>query len=69
MEKALEFLFKKEISSILVEGGRFTIQEFINQNIFDEIRIFKTNKKLNEGTRAPIILKNIEEKKIKIYKS
>ena len=69
MEKALEFLFKKEISSILVEGGRFTIQEYINQNIFDEIRIFKTNKKLNEGTRAPIISKNIDEKKIKIYKS
>ena len=69
MKKALKFIFNQEISSILVEGGRFTIQEFINQNIFDEIRIFKTSVKLNGGTKAPEIQKNIEEKKIKIYKS
>ena len=64
---ALEFLYNYKISSILVEGGSFTIQEFINQKIFDEIRIFKTNNKLNSGTRAPILPKNIEEKIVKVY--
>lgn len=69
LKKALKFLFDYRISSILVEGGSFTIQEFINQKIFDEIRIFKTNNKLNSGTIAPILPKNIEEKKVKIYNS
>ena len=69
LKKALKFLYNKEISSILVEGGSFTIQQFIDQKVFDEIRIFKTNKKLISGTRAPIIPENIEEQKIKIYNS
>ncbi len=67
LKTALEFLYNYKISSILVEGGSFTIQEFINQKIFDEIRIFKTNNKLNSGTRAPILPKNIKEKIVKIY--
>ena len=69
LKKALKFLYNKEISSILVEGGSFTIQQFIDQKVFDEIRIFKTNKKLISGTRAPIIPENIQEQKIKIYNS
>ena len=69
LKKAIKLLFDYRISSILVEGGSFTIQEFINQKIFDEIRIFKTNNKLNSGTIAPILPKNIEEKKVKIYNS
>ena len=69
LKKAIKFLYNKQISSILVEGGSFTIQEFINQEIFDEIRIFKTSKKIISGTRAPLLPKNIIEKKIKIYNS
>ncbi len=69
LEEALKFIYNYQISSILVEGGSFTIQEFINQNLFDEIRIFKTSKKLNFGTIAPRIPICVEEKKIKIYKS
>tara|TARA_B100000575_G_scaffold294436_1_gene310373 strand:+ start:16502 stop:17482 length:981 start_codon:yes stop_codon:yes gene_type:complete len=69
LKKAIKFIYNLKISSILVEGGSFTIQEFINQEIFDEIRIFKTSKKLNAGTRAPLLPKNIKEKKIKIYNS
>ena len=69
LKKALEFLYNCRISSILVEGGSYTIQEFINQKAFDEIRIFKTKIKLNLGTKAPNLPKNIEEKKVKIYYS
>ena len=68
-KKAIKFIYNLKISSILVEGGSFTIQEFINQDIFDEIRIFKTSQKLNTGTRAPLVPENIKEKKIKIYNS
>ena len=69
LKKALKFLHNYQISSILVEGGSFTIQEFIDQKIFDEIRIFQTSKKLNFGTRAPKLGEKTKEKKIKIYNS
>ena len=69
LKKALKFLHENQITSILVEGGSFTIQEFIKHKLFDEIRIFKTSKMLNSGTKAPIVPKDIKEEKIKIYKS
>ena len=69
LKKAIEFLYRNQISSILVEGGSFTIQEFINQKVFDELRIFKTNNKLNSGTRAPKLPKSIKKEQIKIFNS
>ena len=58
------FLKSKEISSIIVEGGAQTINTFLNENIWDEIKVFKSNKKLENGINAPKIklLSNSEEK-------
>ncbi len=46
-------LFKNNIQSIIIEGGRKTIQSFIDANLWDEARIFIGEINLNEGTRAP----------------
>ena len=51
----LNQLFKKDIQSIIIEGGAKTLQPFIDTNLYDEARIFRTNKKLNEGLLAPKI--------------
>ena len=53
LKKAICSLIKKNISSILVEGGSFTINEFINNNLWDEMRIFKSNKIFRSGIPAP----------------
>lgn len=61
LESALEKLHELQIQSILVEGGRFTHQQFIDLGIWDEAFVIKNpNLKLQEGTKSPI-LDNAEE--------
>ena len=60
-----EILFKHNIQSVIIEGGRQTIQTFIDANIWDEARIFKGQKSLEKGIEAPVIAyKNIEKQAI-----
>lgn len=50
----LEHLYKLQIQSVIIEGGRFTLQQFIDQNLWDEAVIFKNpNLILENGTKAP----------------
>lgn len=51
----LKELHKQNIQSIIVEGGRETLQSFINTNKWDEARVFITNKKIKNGIKAPKI--------------
>ena len=46
-------LYHKNISSLIVEGGRKTLEQFINSNNWDEARVFKTDKVLKNGVSAP----------------
>ena len=55
----MEILHKHKIQSLIIEGGRQTIQTFIDQNLWDEARIFTGNNHFNTGIKAPILaLKN-----------
>ena len=51
----LETLYRNKINSILVEGGRKTIQKFIDDNFWDEARYFVGVKKIRDGIKAPVI--------------
>ena len=51
----LKELHKQNIQSIIIEGGRETLQSFINTNLWDEARLFTTDKKIKNGIKAPII--------------
>ncbi|MRX41503.1 bifunctional diaminohydroxyphosphoribosylaminopyrimidine deaminase/5-amino-6-(5-phosphoribosylamino)uracil reductase RibD [Flavobacterium sp. LC2016-23] len=51
----LELLYQNQIQSILIEGGLRTLQTFIDQNIWDEARIFKGNSIFENGTKAPVL--------------
>ena len=53
LDSILESLFKRGIQSIIVEGGAYTIQKFIDSDKWDCIRIFKSEKNLKEGLAAP----------------
>lgn len=50
----LKIAFEKNISSILVEGGRETLQSFIDLGLWDEIRMFVGTKNFDSGVKAPI---------------
>ena len=58
-------LFKNNIQSVIIEGGRQTIQTFIDSNFWDEARVFVGNFNLNNGVKAPILKRNFTSRKIK----
>ncbi len=51
------FLLKKNIQSVIIEGGTKTIQTFIDANIWDEARVFKTKTFFENGIKAPVLNK------------
>ncbi|KAA0126360.1 bifunctional diaminohydroxyphosphoribosylaminopyrimidine deaminase/5-amino-6-(5-phosphoribosylamino)uracil reductase RibD [Chryseobacterium sp. SN22] len=54
LQELMEALYKEQIQSVIIEGGRFTLQQFINGNLWDEAIIIKNeNLKLENGTKAP----------------
>jgi len=48
-------LYKLNIQSVIIEGGAKTLQLFINNNLWDEARIFTGNVKFENGIYAPAI--------------
>jgi diaminohydroxyphosphoribosylaminopyrimidine deaminase / 5-amino-6-(5-phosphoribosylamino)uracil reductase len=50
-----EFLFNKGIQSVIIEGGAQTLQTFIDENSWDEARIFKGVSSLHQGIKRPEI--------------
>ncbi len=63
LKSILNELHKRNIQSVIVEGGTITIQHFIEENLWDEARIFIADKFLNDGVIAPQInfIKKIKE--------
>jgi len=49
-----EFLHKKDIQSIIIEGGTKTLQAFVDEKLWDEARIFTGNIEVKNGVKAPI---------------
>ncbi len=63
-------LYKNDIQSVIVEGGKQTLQTFIDENLWDEARIFIGNTIFEEGIKSPnfdkLSFKNIDIKKDKL---
>lgn len=54
LNNMLQRLYDMQIQSVLVEGGRYTLQQLIHQNLWDEAVIIEhSNLKLKNGTLAP----------------
>lgn len=54
LERLLSLLFDHNISSLIVEGGAFTIQQFLDKGLWDEAAIFNTPIRLGTDITAPI---------------
>ncbi len=54
-QKIMGILCKYEIQSVIIEGGRQTIQSFIDADLWDEARLFISKTVLYEGVKAPKI--------------
>ncbi len=56
IEQMMEYCYNQNIKSIIVEGGKHTIEGFLKAHIWDEIRVFKSNSLLKRGLQAPNII-------------
>ena len=57
LKSVLKILAEKEIQSVIVEGGRNILDQFISENLWDEAYSFIGNIKFSEGKKAPKIIK------------
>jgi len=71
----LNQLYNRDILSVIIEGGAITINSFIEKNLYDEIRIFTTDKFLKKGVDSPKLPKVnliktsiINNDKLEVYK-
>lgn len=46
-------LYKKNITSVIIEGGAKTLQTFIDEGLWDEARVFSSKIIFNKGIKAP----------------
>ena len=59
------FLYSKHINSVIIEGGAQTLQTFIDENLWDEARVFVGTSTFKNGIKAPQFSgKLISEEKI-----
>ncbi len=49
----MQDLRQRSIQSVVIEGGPTLLQSFIEQNLWDEIRIFRSSVRLGSGLAAP----------------
>jgi diaminohydroxyphosphoribosylaminopyrimidine deaminase/5-amino-6-(5-phosphoribosylamino)uracil reductase len=52
-EQICKVLFKNQIQSVIVEGGRQTIQGFIHAGLWDEAQVFLGSAVFGKGLQAP----------------
>ena len=64
LEKIMTNLHSRDIQSIIIEGGEKLLNSFIEQNLWDEARIFTGNKYFKKGVKAPKI--RINDKLVKM---
>ena len=71
----LNQLYNRSILSLIIEGGTITINSFIEKNLYDEIRVFTTDKIFKKGINSPelpdinlIETSIINNDKLEVYK-
>ena len=64
INSTLDILYKRNLTSLIVEGGTILLQSFIDAGCWDEARVI-TNKKLliENGIAAPLLKNNMLIKK------
>ena len=68
-----DLFYNDKILSIIVEGGAKTLNNFIENGIWDEMRVFKSKTNLGQGVNGPEInlipekTKNIDDDILEFY--
>lgn len=71
--QVLDELYKRNIQSLMVEGGELLLKSFIDEGLWDSARVFISDKELGKGVAAPVmnqkpvIKENISGDKLLFY--
>ncbi len=57
-----EILWRHDIQSVIIEGGRQTLQTFIDAEKWDEARVFTGQIQFREGTKSPPVTGKLHSK-------
>ena len=74
-EEICKVLFQHKLQSVIIEGGKQTLQTFIDANLWDEARVFTGKAFFKNGIKAPTFSGRIIEKQeiasdqLEIYKN
>jgi diaminohydroxyphosphoribosylaminopyrimidine deaminase / 5-amino-6-(5-phosphoribosylamino)uracil reductase len=64
LQDLMNTLYKEQIQSIIIEGGSFTLQQFIDAGLWDEAIVIKNDGlRLENGTKAPKFKNDMAEQK------
>lgn len=76
LDQLMMNLYKQQIQSVIIEGGCYTLQQFIDQNLWDEAIVIKNETLfLRNGTKAPefenelVEVKKFRDNSIQFYKN
>jgi diaminohydroxyphosphoribosylaminopyrimidine deaminase/5-amino-6-(5-phosphoribosylamino)uracil reductase len=56
LDQIMHYLYEQNIQSLIVEGGAFTLKEFLKADLWDEARVFCGAQEFNGGIEAPKLL-------------
>ena len=59
LPELLRDLHQKDIQSVMVEGGSQILNQFIEQGLWDEARVFSSPTKFKKGIKAPVLASEI----------
>lgn len=59
-------LVNNGIHSVMIEGGKSTLQDFIDQNLWDEARVIISDKIFNIGISSPVLKNQVLMEKITV---
>ncbi|MBO4826675.1 MAG: bifunctional diaminohydroxyphosphoribosylaminopyrimidine deaminase/5-amino-6-(5-phosphoribosylamino)uracil reductase RibD [Prevotella sp.] len=63
----LHSLYTQNVQSLIVEGGAYTLQRFLDDDLWDEIRVETGTITVTGGTRAPLLPANAKVKTTEHY--
>ena len=74
-QQICDLLYQQGLQSVIIEGGRQTLQSFIDEGIWDEARVFTGNVRFGKGVRAPefsgtlVSESSVQTDSLKIYRN
>ncbi len=55
LPQILDDLYERQVQSLIVEGGAYTLQQFIGADLWDEARVFRGERYFHKGVKAPAL--------------